>query len=147
MRRTVFTADHEKFRMLVRRFVEDEIVPEYPEWECAGRPSRRFWRLAGQLGILGIGVPAEFGGLPRSTFTHSVVVTEEIQRQLLALGGLRVQTDICMPYLLRYATAEQKRRWLPALTSGNSVAALRPVGARRRVRPQSDVHPCFSRRR
>jgi acyl-CoA dehydrogenase len=124
MRRTVFRAEHEAFRALVRAFVTDEIVPEYPDWQRAGRPSRRFWRRAGELGILGIGVPAEFGGLAGSTFTHSAVVTEEVQKEFLALGGLRVQTDICMPYFLRYATPGQRRRWLPRLTSGEAVAAL-----------------------
>ncbi|MFF2847632.1 acyl-CoA dehydrogenase family protein [Streptomyces sp. NPDC058001] len=124
MRRTVFTSEHEAFRVLVARFVTDEIVPEYDEWQRAGRPSRRFWRRAGELGILGIGVPAEYGGLAGSTFTHSVVVTEEIQKRFLALGGLRVQTDICMPYFLHYATEKQKRRWLPRIVRGEAVTAL-----------------------
>ncbi|MVU80799.1 acyl-CoA dehydrogenase [Nocardia sp. ET3-3] len=124
MLRTVFTDEHEDFRRIVRAFVTEEIEPEYPSWEQTGRPSRHFWRRAGELGILGIGVPAEYGGLPDSTFLHSVVVTEEIQKRFLALGGLRVQTDICMPYFLHYATDEQKRRWLPALTDGSAIAAL-----------------------
>ncbi|WP_067671542.1 acyl-CoA dehydrogenase family protein [Nocardia miyunensis] len=124
MHRTVFTTDHEDFRILVRKFVADDILPEYAAWARAGRPSREFWRRAGELGILGIGVPTEYGGLADSTFAHSVVVTEEIQREFVALGGLRVQTDICMPYFLHYADDEQKRRWLPRLTSGAAVAAL-----------------------
>lgn len=124
MRRTVFTDEHEEFRGTVRAFIRDEVVPEYSSWEEAGRPSRRFWRRAGELGILGIGVPGEFGGMAGSSFTHSVVVTEEIQRELLALGGLRVQTDICMPYLLKYSTSHQMDRWLPGIVSGNTVLAL-----------------------
>src|ERR1700716_2017308 len=124
MRRTVFTDEHEAFRPLVRKFVADEVAPEYPDWERAGRPSRRFWLRAGELGILGIGAPTQFGGLAGSTFPHSVVVTEEIQQEFLALGGLRVQTDICLPYFLQHTTEEQRRRWLPRLTSGQAVAAL-----------------------
>jgi len=124
MRAAVFGPAHEAFRSVVREFVRDEIVPAYPQWEALGRPDRRFWQRAGETGILGIGVPAAYGGLPGSLFTHSVVVTEEIQREFLAVGGLRVQTDICMPYFLAYATEEQKRRWLPRLVSGSAVAAL-----------------------
>jgi len=124
MRRTVFSEEHDAFRKLVREFVVDEVVPEYEAWHRAGRPSRRFWVRAGEIGILGIGVPAENGGYAGSTFTHSVVVTEEIQKEFLALGGLRVHTDICMPYFLSYATEEQKRRWLHRLTSGDAVVAL-----------------------
>ncbi|MFE2998623.1 acyl-CoA dehydrogenase family protein [Nocardia sp. NPDC059246] len=124
MHRTVFTEDHEDFRVLVRKFVADDILPEYADWEVDGKPSRRFWRRAGELGILGIGVPVEYGGLPGSSFRHSVVLTEEIQKEFVALGGLRVQTDICMPYFLHYANDEQKQRWLPKLTTGTAVAAL-----------------------
>ncbi|MCG7207400.1 acyl-CoA dehydrogenase family protein [Streptomyces arenae] len=124
MDRAVFTQDHEGFRVRVAGFVADEIVPEYLDWEHAGRPSRRFWRRAGELGILGIGAPVEYGGMAGSTFTYSVVVTEEIQKRFLALGGLRVQTDICMPYFLHYANDEQKRRWLPQIVSGRAVTAL-----------------------
>jgi alkylation response protein AidB-like acyl-CoA dehydrogenase len=124
MRRTVFNEAHEAFRARVREFIRSEAVPAYPSWEAAGRPSREFWKRAGETGILGIGVPPEYGGLPGSTFTWSAVVTEEIQREFLAIGGLRVQTDICLPYLLAYATDEQKRRWLPRLASGSAIAAL-----------------------
>jgi alkylation response protein AidB-like acyl-CoA dehydrogenase len=124
MRRTVFTEEHEAFRARVREFLAGEVVPEYPEWEKAGRPPRRFWRRAGELGLLGIGIPPELGGLGGSTFKHSAVVTEEAQRAGLALGGLRVQTDICLPYFLEYANAEQRERWLPRLARGEAVVAL-----------------------
>jgi acyl-CoA dehydrogenase len=124
MRRTVYTAEHEAFRVRVRSFFEDEVRPDYPAWETAGRPPRWFWTRCAELGILGIGVPEEHGGLAGSTFKHSAVVTEEAQRLGLTLGGLRVQTDICMPYFLEYATADQQARWLPRLTSGAAVSAL-----------------------
>jgi acyl-CoA dehydrogenase/long-chain-acyl-CoA dehydrogenase len=124
MRRTVYTAEHEAFRGDVRAFFEDEVRPEYLSWETAGKPPRWFWTRCAELGILGISVPEEYGGTPGTTFKHSAVVTEEAQRLGLTLGGLRVQTDICMPYFLEYATAEQRERWLPRLTSGEAVSAL-----------------------
>ncbi|GAA4491284.1 acyl-CoA dehydrogenase family protein [Rhodococcus olei] len=124
MRRSLFNADHDAFRGTVRQFLAQNVVPEYPEWEKSGRPSESFWKAAGQAGILGIGVPTEYGGNEGTTFTHSVVVTEEIQRLGLAIGGLRIHTDIAMPYLLDYATPEQKRHWLPRLVAGDAVIAL-----------------------
>jgi alkylation response protein AidB-like acyl-CoA dehydrogenase len=108
----------------VRTFLEDEVTPDYRSWEEHGRPPRWFWRRAGELGILGIGVPTEYGGLAGSTFKHSAIVTEESQRAGMSLGGLRLQVDICMPYLLAYATAEQRQRWIPAMTRGELVCAL-----------------------
>jgi alkylation response protein AidB-like acyl-CoA dehydrogenase len=61
LRRTVFDDDHERFRAGVRAFFEEEVVPEYGEWEQTGRPPRWFWDRCGELGILGIGVPEEYG--------------------------------------------------------------------------------------
>jgi alkylation response protein AidB-like acyl-CoA dehydrogenase len=115
---------HELFRRRVRTFFQDEVAPGYPAWEDDGLPPRWFWTRAGELGILGIGVPVEYGGLEGTTFRHSAIVGEEAQRAGIALGGLRLQVDICMPYFLEYANAEQRRRWLPQLTSGDLVSAL-----------------------
>lgn len=114
----------EDFRTTVRDFLTTRVVPEYPVWQRSGKPSREFWQGAAALGILGIGVPDRFGGLPGSDFRHSAVVTEEIQKLGLAIGGLRVHTDICMPYLMHYATEAQKGQWLPLLCSGRAVVAL-----------------------
>ncbi|TPG32560.1 acyl-CoA dehydrogenase [Mycobacterium hodleri] len=124
MRRSVYDTSHEDFRRGVHRFLSDEVLPEYPEWEKAGRPPRHFWTRAGELGILGIGVPEEYGGLPNSSMKHSAVVTEEAQKFGFALGGLRVHTDIALPYFLEYANTAQKQRWLPGLVAGNHVVAL-----------------------
>jgi alkylation response protein AidB-like acyl-CoA dehydrogenase len=124
MERRVYSQEHERFRQVVRAFFVDEVLPQYPAWEAAGRPPGDFWPRAGEVGILGIGVPSAYGGLPDSTFKHSAVVTEEAQRAGLSLGGIRVQTDICMPYFLEYGTDEQHDRWLPRLASGELVTAL-----------------------
>jgi acyl-CoA dehydrogenase len=124
MRRTVFQDEHNTFRQAIRGFIRDEVEPQYPEWEKVGRPSRAFWGGAAKAGILGIGVPEEYGGTPGTTFLHSAVVTEEIQRRFLALGGLRIHTDICMPYLLEYGSPSQLTTWLPRLTAGDAVVAL-----------------------
>lgn len=122
--RSIFETDHEELRLKVRAFLHDEVVPEYDDWRKEGRPSAGFWKGMGALGVLGIGVPAELGGLAGSDFRHSVVVTEEIQRLGLAVGGLRVHTDICVPYLLHHASPEQQQRWLPSMCTGETVVAL-----------------------
>jgi alkylation response protein AidB-like acyl-CoA dehydrogenase len=124
MRRTIFGTEHEDFRAVVRAFYRDELVPQYPAWEQAGEPPREFWRRAGELGLLGIQIPGEFGGAGVDSFLFNVVLTEESQAAGIALGGLRVHTDICMPYFLRYSTDEQRKRWLPRLARGEAIPAL-----------------------
>jgi acyl-CoA dehydrogenase len=122
--RTVFTREQEQFRHSVRQFLDADVVPAYPHWLDDGKPSRQFWRGAAGVGILGIGVPEQFGGLPGADYRHSAVVTEEIQARGLAIGGLRVQTDICLPYLLHHGSDEQRASWLPRMASGDVVVAL-----------------------
>jgi len=120
----VFSAGQQRFRVAVGDFLLGEVLDDYPNWVQAGRPSRQFWRGAAGLGILGIGVPEQYGGLADSDYRHCAVVTEEIQALGMAIGGLRVQTDICVPYLLHHGSREQQATWLPLLTSGQAVAAL-----------------------
>lgn len=124
MRRTVFDERHEAYRKHVRGFLADEVVPEYAAWEKAGAPPRDFWPRAGAAGILGVAIPAEFGGNPDTTFLHSAVFAEEAQALGLAVGGVRVHVDICVPYFLAYCNAEQRARWLPCLANGDGLTAI-----------------------
>jgi alkylation response protein AidB-like acyl-CoA dehydrogenase len=124
VRRTLFGEEHEAFRSMVRLFYEKEVLPEYHLWELAGHPPREFWHKAGRLGLLGIQVPEAYGGAGEPSFLYNVILTEEAQRAGLALGGLRVHTDICMPYFLTLADEAQQARWIPRLVTGDAIAAL-----------------------
>lgn len=61
MRRDLFTDDHDAFRQLARDFVEKEVVPQYPQWEKAGRMPRDVFKQMGALGMLGMAIPEEYG--------------------------------------------------------------------------------------
>ncbi len=124
MLRSLFDEDHAAFRAVVRDFYAESVLPEYAEWEAAGAPPRHFWDAAGRLGLLGIQVPEQYGGGGQDSFLFNVILTEETQHAGVALGGLRVHTDIAMPYFLHLADDEQKQRWLPRLVVGEAVAAL-----------------------
>lgn len=126
MNRKLFTADHELFRESFRRFVEKEIVPHSERWHHDGIVSRQFWRRAGEHGFLALDVPEEYGGAGIEDYRYGVIMTEEIVRSnaMSVAVGLSVHNDIVLPYLLRYANAEQKKRWLPALCSGEKILAV-----------------------
>jgi acyl-CoA dehydrogenase len=124
VKRTLFNADHEAFRDMVRSFYQEAVVPRQEQWRQAGVPPRDFWLEAGKLGLLSVQIPGEYGGGGADSFLFNVVLTEEAQLAGLALGGLRVHTDIAMPYFLHVANGEQQRRWLPLLASGQALAAL-----------------------
>lgn len=124
MRRTIFLEEHDRFRALVRDFFRDEVLPEHRSWAVDGQPPRWFWRRCGELGLLAAGVPAEYGGFPDRDFRYNAILTETAQEFGLALGGLRVQTDICLPYLLEAADDAQRAEWLPRMVSGDAVVSL-----------------------
>jgi acyl-CoA dehydrogenase len=119
------TNEHEMLRRTVRAFVEKEVVPQVDAWEEAGRIPRAFWRRLGELGLLGLEFPAEYGGAG-GDFLSSVVLGEEMAR--CRSGGVAfsvlVHTDMSSPWLTRYGTDAQKRRYLPGIVSGETVCAL-----------------------
>lgn len=124
MRRTVFNEDHEAFRETIRAFIEAEVVPVYDEWLAAGQAPRDFYYKLGELGVFGIEVPEEYGGAGEHSFKFQAVVTEECARAGVTFGGSGVHTALCLPYLMAYATDEQKKRWLPGVASGETMFAI-----------------------
>jgi acyl-CoA dehydrogenase len=124
VRRTVFNEDHEAFRETIRAFIEAEVVPVYDEWLAAGQAPRDFYRKLGELGVFGIEVPEEFGGAGEESFKFQAVITEECARAGVSFGGSSVHTGLCLPYVMAYATEEQKKRWLPGFASGETMFAI-----------------------
>ena len=70
MQRTIFTTEHDEFRAMLRDFIAREVVPQREKWDELGRPERDFFRRLGELGILGIEVPEEYGGAGESSFKY-----------------------------------------------------------------------------
>ncbi len=120
-----FRDEHELFRSAVRRFVEEEIVPNVDEWEDRGEIPRSLFRRLGELGFLGAEYPPEYGG-GGADFWMTVVLAEELAR--CRAGGVAfsviVHTDMSSPWLAKLGTPEQKSRYLPAIISGEKVCAL-----------------------
>ncbi|SNR83061.1 acyl-CoA dehydrogenase family protein [Actinomadura mexicana] len=124
MRRTVFNEDHEAFRDTIRAFIEAEVAPVYEEWENAGHPPRDFYTKLGELGVFGIQVPEEYGGAGETSFKYQAVVSEECARAGVGFGGYGVHVNLVLPYLLKYGSQEQKKRWLPPFVSGEMMTAI-----------------------
>jgi len=126
MRRTIFDDEHEDFRASWRTFLEREVSPHYEGWERGHLVPREVFAKAGQHGFLGMSVPEEHGGAGVDDFRFNAVLSEEAQRAGVGSVhlGMSVHSDICLPYFMRYATEEQKERWLPGLASGELIAAI-----------------------
>ncbi|OBI05126.1 acyl-CoA dehydrogenase [Mycolicibacter heraklionensis] len=124
MRRELFTQDHEAFRALARDFVEKHVVPEYPNWEKAGRMPREVFEHLGSLGMLGMAIPEQYGGAGVEDYRYNVVLQEEAARALVTLSTVRTQLEVILPYFLHYANDEQRARWFPGLAAGTLLTAI-----------------------
>ena len=126
MRRAIFEEEHDSFRASFRRFLEAEACPNLAEWERDGIVSRDIYAKAAEFGFVAMAVPERYGGPGVDDFRFNVVIGEEASLAGvygLALG-LTLNNDVCVPYLLSYATEEQRERWLPGVAAGTSILAI-----------------------
>jgi alkylation response protein AidB-like acyl-CoA dehydrogenase len=122
--REPYEPEHEAFRAAARTFLEREVVPHHKQWEADGIVPRDVWIEAGKQGLLGMAVPEEFGGGGVDDFRYNIVLAEEIARARASGIGFPLHNDVVQPYLLKYATQEQKQRWLPGFCSGELITAI-----------------------
>ena len=118
----IYDAEHEQFRHSVRQILSREAAPNLARWEKDGVMDRAFFLRCGEAGLLGPTVPETYGG-SGVDFRYNAVVDEEFGYFGLNAGTI-LQSDIIVDYILNFGTEEQRRRWLPALVSGESIAAI-----------------------
>jgi acyl-CoA dehydrogenase len=121
---SIYDAEHEDYRQSVRTFLEKEVVPHFRDWEDAGRVPHELYEKLGELGMLGLRVPEEYGGGGVDSFLYSSVWSEECARAGVSLGGASVHANLVIPYVLRLGTEEQKQRWLPDMVAGRRMGAI-----------------------
>ena len=115
--------EHDDLAELARAFFTKEVLPHAERLERQGHPDRDHYRRAGELGLLGLSVPEEYGG-GGGDFTHEAVLLHEQTHTGEGSLGLAVHSGIVTGYLTAYGTDEQKRRWLPGLCDGTLVGAI-----------------------
>ncbi len=108
----------EMIRDQFRRFAEDKVVPHAHGWHLRDEliPMELIGELAG-LGVFGLTIPEEYGGLGLSK-AAMVVVSEELSRGYIGVGSLGTRSEIAAELILCGGTPEQKAHWLPRLASG-----------------------------
>jgi len=108
----------------VRRFAQERIAPRAGEIDRSNVFPRDLWPELGGLGLLGVTVPPEDGGAGLGYLAHTVAM-EEISRASAAVGlSYGAHSNLCVNQLALNGSAEQKRRFLPKLISGEHVGAL-----------------------
>jgi citronellyl-CoA dehydrogenase len=123
---TGFTKAHQLFRESVRRFIDSEINPHVDAWEEAEIfPAHDLFKKAGDLGLLGLSYPEEYGGAG-ADYWYNMALAEELARVNcgaipMAIG---VQTDMATPALNQYGSHELKKKYLEPAIRGDAVCSI-----------------------
>lgn len=124
MKSPFYTAEHDAFREMMRRFVEKEITPFAHEWDEAGEFPRELYRKAAAIGLLGLGFPEEYGGIAADQFMKIVASQELAQAGAGGISASLMSHTIGSPPIARAARPEVKARVLPQVLSGEKISAL-----------------------
>jgi len=118
-----FTDDQEMLRRTVREFAEREIAPTMMEFDEKQEFPREIMAKVGELGLLGIIFPEEYGGAGL-TYIDYVIAVEEISRVDGSIGiAVAAHNSLCSNHIYECGSEEQKRRYLPKLATGEWIGA------------------------
>ncbi|MFC5142489.1 acyl-CoA dehydrogenase family protein [Actinomycetospora rhizophila] len=111
------------FRETLRSFVDREIVPVARDWEHEGRYPTEIVQGMRDLGLFGLAVPEEYGGLAADTVSFALTF-EEISRGWMGIAGILGSHSVSCWMIARHGTDEQKQRYLPELATGERRTAI-----------------------
>ena len=108
---------------MVRDFAEKEIRPKMMEWDESQHFPVDLFRKMGELGMMGVFVPEEYGGAGLGYFEYATIVSE-ISRVCGSIGlSVAAHNSLCTNHILQFGTEEQKQKYLPKLASGEWIGA------------------------
>ena len=111
------------FREAVFGFYDREMAPHSESFRKNKVVDRKYWNMAGEMGLLNCAIPEEYGG-GGGDYRHEMIIMEELVKAKVDGFGLSLHNAIVAPYILHYGTEEQKQKWLPKMASGELVGAI-----------------------
>ncbi|XP_071825135.1 long-chain specific acyl-CoA dehydrogenase, mitochondrial-like [Apostichopus japonicus] len=122
--RDVFTEEHDIFRRSIRKFFQEEILPNQMRYEEQGHVDRELWAKLGAAGMLGISAPAEMGGVGGDFKYAAIFPEEQGYSNDAGTSGWQLHNDIIMPYVVEYGTPEQQEKYVPGMAAGTIIGAI-----------------------
>lgn len=120
----LFTEEQQMLREMVREFAQKEIAPFVPVMEETEQFPHHIVKKMGEIGLMGIPIPEEWGGAG-ADFISYIIAIHEISKVSATLGViLSVHTSVGTNPILYFGTEEQKKKYLPKLTSGEYLGAF-----------------------
>ena len=119
-----FTEEQTMFREAYRKFLETEIAPHMAQWREDGVVSREAFKKAGDQGFLMIWPDEKYGGLGDNDFRYEQIIIEETVRQQCGEWFNSLHSRLVGPYLHKFATEEQRERFLPPCVAGDKILAV-----------------------
>ncbi len=116
--------DVNALRDMVHRWAQDRVKPMAQEVDQKNEFPPELWKEMGDLGLLGITVPEEFGGAGMSYLAHTVAVEEVARASASVSLSYGAHSNLCVNQIKLNANDEQKAKYLPGLVSGDHVGAL-----------------------
>ena len=115
--------DINNYREAVHGFYAREMAPHSESFRKNKKVDRKYWNMAGEMGLLNCAIPEEYGG-GGGDYRHEMIIMEELVKANVDGFGLSLHNAIVAPYILHYGTEEQKQKWLPRMASGELVGAI-----------------------
>ena len=116
--------DIEALREATQRWAQERVAPMAAEIDASNEFPMELWKEMGDLGLLGVTVDEEYGGLGMGYLAHAVAV-EEVSRASASVGlSYGAHSNLCVNQIKLNGTPEQKAQYLPRLISGEHVGAL-----------------------
>src|ERR1044072_3641757 len=117
------TEEQKQIKQMVREFAESEIQPHLMQWAEAQHFPTDVFRKAGELGMLGVTIPEEYGGAGLSYIDYVNVIEElGVVDSGFALS-VAAHNSLCTGHIYLAGDEEQKKNWLPKLSSGEWIGA------------------------
>ncbi|WP_336883322.1 acyl-CoA dehydrogenase family protein [Rhodococcus globerulus] len=117
------TDEQKDFRNVLRSFVDKEIIPVAREWEQSDRYPTEIIAGLADMGLFGITIPEEYGGLDLDPVSFAIVF-EELSRGWMGIAGVFGSHSLSCRMIAMHGTVDQKERYLPALARGERRTGL-----------------------
>ena len=117
------TSDQHLMRDSIRDFAQREILPHRLQWDEKQHFPRELFSAMGELGLMGVLVPEQYGGAGLGYYEYKMAI-EELAKVCGSIGlSMAAHNSLCTGHILQFGNEEQKQRWLPKLASGEWIGA------------------------